>query len=146
MNTIDDIAAYLHDACDHVGHPEVYRALAKAAILHAEKNKGYRSHTDALANFRDSSVVAKGYLRPDQYAMTLCSKQDDALVSLLFSRSDKEYRERGGSAMLYERALDGIVYRALLWPLHMLGMAPGSVIHTDRPLEQYKPGSISITR
>jgi len=106
------------------GHPAVYKALEDAATLHDAKSAGYRSTADPLANFKQAAPVAKGVLTPLQYAFTLMSKQDDALVGLVWGRVtnkspgiDYEYDRRGGDAMLRERLMDGIVYRALMLAL-----------------------------
>lgn len=113
---------------DRPGHSTVYRVLEEAAALHDAKNAGYRSAADPLANFKQSPPVAKGKLTPLQYAYTLMAKQDDALVELVWAHARTEgllpgaemvdvvrsYDQRGGDAMLRERLMDGIVYRALM--------------------------------
>lgn len=110
---IEDITRMMRSACGDVGHPAVYRTLAEAAWLHAQKNKGYRSAADPLANFHEARAVKKRFMTALQYAHTLMEKQDDALCALVWS--DKAvFEERGGEAMFRERALDGIVYRAIL--------------------------------
>lgn len=120
------------------GHPTVYRVLEEAATLHDAKNAGYRSETDPLANFKQAPPVAKGMLTPLEYALVLVSKQDDALFDLVRTRKlppdywcvstpdggcngegcmhngGHPYDRRGGDAMLRERLMDGIVYRALM--------------------------------
>lgn len=106
---------------DRPGHPVVYRVLEEAAALHDAKSAGYRSATDPLANFKQAPPVAKHKLTPLQYAFVLMSKQDDAVAELVFGRVTApidgigyEYVARGGDAMLRERLMDGIVYRALM--------------------------------
>lgn len=113
---------------DRPGHPTVYRVLEEAAALHDAKNAGYRSAADPLANFKQAPPVARGKITPLQYAYTLMSKQDDAVIELVWARArvhkeaghgdpegDPEiYIRRGGDAMLRERLMDGIVYRALM--------------------------------
>lgn len=121
---VEDLATQMHRAGGDVGHRGVYVALAQAALLHASKNKGYRSASNPFANFEESPLVAKKLLTPLQYAYTLMTKQDDALPRLVWARRaldfnfrsslEDEYRARGGDPMLRERLLDGIVYRAIM--------------------------------
>src|SRR5262245_14613063 len=131
---LEDASAQLRRAGGDVGHPGVYRALARAALLHASKNQGYRSAADPFANFKESPPVTKHLLDQVQYAYTLMSKQDDALARLIWDRRsmapdfrgpgeiEDSYQARGGDAMLRERLLDGIVYRAII--LAMMDDAP----------------------
>ena len=109
----------LHEDCGNIGHREVYVALVEAALLHAAKNLGYRSSTDPLSNFRSARCVVQGQMTPMQYALTLCDKQDDALHKLVWAGASPEFNERGGLAMLRERALDGITYRCLILALYV---------------------------
>lgn len=115
---------------NRAGHPAVYKVLEQAADLHDAKNPGYRSADDPLANFKEAPPVAKGKLTPLQYAFVLMSKQDDAVAELVWARALREdnedglsvtessvYHARGGDAMLRERLMDGIVYRALMLAL-----------------------------
>ena len=110
----EELMKIIHEKCGGIGHAGVYLALADAAILHARKNKGYRSVSDPLANFRNASPVRKGNMNMVQYAFTLCSKQDDALDALLWPKDLRDFQERGGYAMLRERLMDGLVYRAIM--------------------------------
>ncbi|MCH7759817.1 hypothetical protein IIA15_00225 [candidate division TA06 bacterium] len=116
---------WLWEQYSKAGDVGVYSAFDDAMRLHAEKNKGYRSDSDPLANFNEAPPVQKGLMTPLEYAYTLMSKQDDAVPRLLFERSKtsasseegsafSKYTLMGGDKMLEERLLDGIVYRCIL--------------------------------
>lgn len=131
---ITKIANFMREVCGAAGHPNVYDALARAAVLHEIKNAGYRTKDDPLANFYNAAAVRKGRLTPLQYAHSQCEKQDEGLESLVFVPSGAEFIERGGYDMLLERALDGIVYRAIMivlarTPKTRTTEAPGAQTH-----------------
>ena len=108
------LGAQLYEACGQAGSLSVYEALAAAAILHANKNKGYASNGDPLDNFKSARCVQSGILNKLQYAHTLMEKQDDALSKLVWSTGPIEWEARGGEEMFRERALDGVIYRCLM--------------------------------
>ena len=112
-----DLSTEIREACDGGGHPKVYEVLARAALSYAKKNEGYRTTGDPMANFRDAPPVIKGKMTVVQYAHTLMCKQDDALTSIVWVFDAGEFEARGGLPMFEERALGGIVYRAILLAL-----------------------------